>query len=59
MRFTTLVFGTLLVEDGFARTLSDLGSRADEPFAQVSDMVAPMRAANPTGMSKIGPHLNF
>jgi hypothetical protein len=58
MRFTTLLFGTLLVKNGFARTLRYLESRADEPCAQVSAMVAPMRAANPTSMSETILRLN-
>jgi hypothetical protein len=53
------LFGTLLVKDGFARTLSGLGSRADEPCAQVSAIVAPMRVANPTSKCKIDIRLTF
>lgn len=32
-----------------ARSLGDLASRAEEPCAQVSALVMPMRAANPNG----------
>jgi hypothetical protein len=59
MLFTTHLFAALLVKAGLAWAPSDLGSRAEEPCAQVSAMVTPMRAENPTGMSKIGIHLNF
>jgi hypothetical protein len=58
MLFTTLLFAALLVKDGFARIQSDLGLRADEPCAQVSAMVAPMRAANPMSRFKINLRLN-
>jgi hypothetical protein len=57
MRFTTLLFGALLVKHGFAWTPTDLVSRAEEPCTQVSVMVAPMMAANPTSTSKIILHL--
>jgi len=59
MLITTLLFAALLVKAGLARAPSDLGSRAEEPCAQVSAMVAPMRAANPTSKSKVDIHLIF
>ena len=48
-----IISGAALVCGSLAapQRLNELPSRADEPCAQVSAMVVPMRAANPNGMA--------